>query len=278
MHWYPKYTSDFIGATLDLSYLEKVSYGWMLDVYYERRAPLPLDSTRLFRLLGCESDEQKQAVKTVLNLFFVKKEDGWYNEKAEDVIKKQAQRSDLATYAIKTRWARFADKKANEINETNDTDVLRTNYERNTDVILSRTRTRTRTKSSSNTNTKSKPNTLAQKSDFERPRKLENGFFEQFWQSYPLKVGKLAAQKKFAKLTMSSELLEIIISQLNQAKSNPQWQKDDGQFIPHPATWLNQRRWEDETTIDMEFKTAEQITQEKSKAEFLKLLQDRELP
>ena len=36
MHWYPKYTSDFIGATLDLSYLEKVSYGWMLDVYYER--------------------------------------------------------------------------------------------------------------------------------------------------------------------------------------------------------------------------------------------------
>ena len=77
---------------------------------------------------------------------------------------------------------------------------------------------------------------------------------------------------------MSSELLETIISQLNQSKSNPQWQKDEGQFIPHPATWLNQRRWEDETTIDLEFKTSEQITQEKSKAEFLKLLQDREIP
>ena len=146
MHWYPKYTSDFIGATLDLSYLEKVSYGWMLDIYYERREPLPLDSTRLFRLLGCESDEQKQAIKTVLNLFFVKKEDGWYNEKAEQVIKKQAQRSDLAKFSAKVRWDSFEEKKLNEINETTDANAyanaLRTHCERNANAMLSRTRTK----------------------------------------------------------------------------------------------------------------------------------------
>lgn len=151
MHWYPKYTSDFIGATLDLSYLEKVSYGWMLDVYYERRAPLPLDSTRLFRLLGCESDEQKQAVKTVLNMFFVKKEDGWYNEKAEDVIKKQAQKSDLAKFSAKVRWGRPEEENLNEINKTDDANAIRTQCERNADAMLSRTRSRSRSKDRSRT-------------------------------------------------------------------------------------------------------------------------------
>ena len=27
-----------------------------------------------------------------------------------------------------------------------------------------------------------------------------------------------------------------------------QWQRDNGQYIPHPATWLNQGRWDDELT------------------------------
>jgi hypothetical protein len=30
-------------------------------------------------------------------------------------------------------------------------------------------------------------------------------------------------------------------------KNSQQWTKDGGQFIPMPATWLNGRRWEDET-------------------------------
>ena len=29
------------------------------------------------------------------------------------------------------------------------------------------------------------------------------------------------------------------------AKQSHQWQKDNGDFIPLPATWLNQERWED---------------------------------
>jgi hypothetical protein len=28
--------------------------------------------------------------------------------------------------------------------------------------------------------------------------------------------------------------------------TSAEWTKDGGQFIPHPATWLNQKRWEDE--------------------------------
>ena len=37
-----------------------------------------------------------------------------------------------------------------------------------------------------------------------------------------------------------------MLEAIEKHKASSQWQKDGGQFIPHPATWLNQERWEDE--------------------------------
>lgn len=67
--------------------------------------------------------------------------------------------------------------------------------------------------------------------------------FEQFWSAYPRKVGKQKAQEAFEKINVP---LETLLSALEEQKRTPQWAKDGGQFIPHPATWLNQSRWEDE--------------------------------
>ena len=39
--------------------------------------------------------------------------------------------------------------------------------------------------------------------------------------------------------------LDILLSALAAQKKSKQWQKDDGAFIPMPANWLNDRRWED---------------------------------
>ena len=70
-------------------------------------------------------------------------------------------------------------------------------------------------------------------------------YFDTFWRAYPRKVGKGDARKKFAKaLTKTS--FENIMEALGEVKASAQWQKGDGQFIPHPATWLNQERWEDD--------------------------------
>ena len=44
-------------------------------------------------------------------------------------------------------------------------------------------------------------------------------------------------------------MLETMIQAIEQHKRSDQWTRDNGQYIPHPATWLNQRRWEDETTV-----------------------------
>lgn len=67
--------------------------------------------------------------------------------------------------------------------------------------------------------------------------------FESFWAAYPRKVGKQAAQKAFAKVSVP---IETLIAAVNRQKKSDQWSKDGGRYIPNPATWLNQGRWEDD--------------------------------
>ena len=93
--------------------------------------------------------------------------------------------------------------------------------------------------------TPSKPNltkpikTLAQKS-------LRGEAFEKFWKAYPKKKSKGDAEKAFAKINPNEQLLATMIATIERAKTSDDWRKDDGQYIPFPATWLRDRRWEDE--------------------------------
>ena len=71
--------------------------------------------------------------------------------------------------------------------------------------------------------------------------------FDQFWNIYPRKVSKQAAVLAWKKLTPSQQLYEQIIAAVKMSLTeNPQWLRQNGDFIPHPATYLNNRRWEDE--------------------------------
>lgn len=69
--------------------------------------------------------------------------------------------------------------------------------------------------------------------------------FERFWKAYPRKQGKGAAYKSWLKIRPSPDETQILLTAINKAKQSFDWKKDNGQYIPHPATWLNQRRWED---------------------------------
>ena len=71
--------------------------------------------------------------------------------------------------------------------------------------------------------------------------------FEKFWSAYPKKTAKQNAFKIWQKLKPDEELVNKILSALERFKRTEQWQRDDGRFIPYPASFLNDRRWEDET-------------------------------
>lgn len=77
-------------------------------------------------------------------------------------------------------------------------------------------------------------------------REETDGAFENFWNEYPRKVGKGAARKAWEKV--GPDVAAVLKAVQNQ-KRGIDWQKDNGKWIPHPATWLNQERWLDEVKL-----------------------------
>lgn len=84
-----------------------------------------------------------------------------------------------------------------------------------------------------------------------KAKSSDNGkLFEQFWAIYPRKVGKQKARQTWERLHASAELAEKIIGGVQRYRETTQWQTEGGKFIPHPTTFLNQRRWEDKIEIE----------------------------
>ena len=77
------------------------------------------------------------------------------------------------------------------------------------------------------------------------------GFEDRFWPAYPKKKAKDDALKAWNKLRPSEELIGRMLAALDRESMSPDWRKENGQFIPYPATWLNGKRWTDEPTRQM---------------------------
>jgi hypothetical protein len=77
--------------------------------------------------------------------------------------------------------------------------------------------------------------------------------FNEFWSMYPRKVSKRVAEKAWSKLTLQeqSDALEALPTHIQYWKLK----NTETEYIPHPATWINQGRWDDE--LDMTVKVKE---------------------
>lgn len=72
--------------------------------------------------------------------------------------------------------------------------------------------------------------------------------FEKFWELYPNKKSKKVAFTLWCRLSNNDK--ELCLTALPDHIKSDQWIRDGGRFIPHPSTWLNQRRWEDDIKSD----------------------------
>lgn len=73
----------------------------------------------------------------------------------------------------------------------------------------------------------------------------KNNYFEDFWKAYPRKTNKGFAKKVFEKLKVDDVMLTKMIQAI-YVQNKTVWKDKDQQYIPHPSTWLNGERWEDE--------------------------------
>jgi len=215
MHYYQHNIADYRKDTSHLTLLEHGAYRQLLDQYYLNEEPLSLDETKLFRLLSAKTTEEKNAIKSVLDDFFTQTETGYIHRRCEIEIQTFHSKSEVASKSAKVRWQ--SERNAN---------AMPTHSERNANH---------------------KPITINHKP-------LTNiyilGDFERFWQAYPRKVGKQAAQKAWNKTKPN---IEQILIALEWQKETDQWYKNGGQFIPNPSTYLNQHRWEDERPEQITF-------------------------
>lgn len=67
--------------------------------------------------------------------------------------------------------------------------------------------------------------------------------FNTFWKAYPRKIGKSKAWESWQS---NNPPLEKCLETIRAFGNSIEWH--DPKFIPHPTTWLNQSRWDDEPT------------------------------
>lgn len=228
MNYYKHHIGDFDRATRHLTRVERSIYRDLLDVYYDTEQALTLDMQALCRRVIARTDEEATAVEQVLNEFFTKTPSGWYHDRCEEEIDAFKSSNSQKSAAGKASAAKREAKRQQALNGIS-TDVEQT---------------------LNGTPTNHKPLTINHKPVTNKePRSLADARFDAFWAAYPKKVGKGSAEKAWAKIKPTDDLLLTMVSAINQQSKSEQWAKDGGVFIPNPATWLNQQRWLDELPL-----------------------------
>lgn len=74
---------------------------------------------------------------------------------------------------------------------------------------------------------------------------LAQNEFDQFWLSYPKQRSKADALKAWKQVSKKRPTIEIILSKIEDLKNSHEWTKENGQFIPYPASWLRAGGWDD---------------------------------
>ena len=88
--------------------------------------------------------------------------------------------------------------------------------------------------------------------------------FDEFWQAYPRREGKQAAKKAFVK---ACEQVKPAVVVAGAVRFGTDPNLPPKQFIPHPTTWLNAGRWDDEPLPERELTPEEKTARAKAKAE-----------
>jgi hypothetical protein len=91
-----------------------------------------------------------------------------------------------------------------------------------------------------------------------KKEKKKDSLFETFWEAYPKKKSKGDAEKAWSKIKPDEHLLATMLATIERAKTSDDWTRDQGKYIPYPATWLNAKGWEDSFETEINPKTHKQ--------------------
>ncbi len=70
--------------------------------------------------------------------------------------------------------------------------------------------------------------------------------FTEFWSNYAKKDKKPDALKAWKQLGPSEVIRNLITADIKRRANSTDWRKEEGKYIPLPASYLRARRWEDQ--------------------------------
>lgn len=94
MFYYDHHIGDFRSATIHMNRLERAIYRELLDIYYDTEIPLPLDKSKVYRMVSARESEEMRIVDQILDDFFIGCDDGYHNKRADheiDIYRKKAE-------------------------------------------------------------------------------------------------------------------------------------------------------------------------------------------
>jgi uncharacterized protein YdaU (DUF1376 family) len=233
VNYYEHHIGDYAEATAHLSFVEDAAYSRLIRKYYATERPLPADVKAVQRLVIARTKEERDAVEAVLHEFFDLHDDGWHQKRCDVDLQRYLSKQEKARASANARWS----QPHSERNANASAPHMRTRSERNANASETHDE-RNALQSpvpSNQTNTPKPPN--------QKTVASPDGFAE-FWERYPKKVAKPAAEKAFRSAKLNGHLPEVL-ADIDARTQGEEWAKQGGKFIPNPATYLNQRRWED---------------------------------
>lgn len=226
MNFFKLYIGDYQRDTAHLSVTEHGAYLLMLQHYYATEKPLPTGKA-LHRMLRAQDRAEREAIDMIAAKFWTLTDDGLVNTRGAEEIEKAAHQRTVNQEVGKLGGR---PKRTESVSESETESVSETDPNRNPNQT---------------------PDTRHQ-TEIHPPTPRKRGSvhefppgFDEFWKAYPRKVGKDAALKAYARRGVDRDLLATMLAAIAKQRQSRQWTTNDGQFIPHPATWLSEGRWMD---------------------------------
>jgi uncharacterized protein YdaU (DUF1376 family) len=231
MNFYAFHIGDYVSATAHLTWDEDMAYRRLLDSYYSREAPIPVDQRQAYRLARASTQEQREAVDSVLQEFFEETESGWFHARCESEIHAVAGKREKASQSAKARWrnanAMPTQSERNANAQETPCERIENECEGNAPIPTP------------NPIKDQKQKTLVPSDDATGDYSIE---FEQFWKAYPKRDGgnsKRAAFKAWkARLRAGVKSYDLILSANRYAEQMAAQGRIGTSFVKQASTFL----------------------------------------
>jgi uncharacterized protein YdaU (DUF1376 family) len=250
--YFPLYPTDFLADVGHLGNTELGIYWRLLLVYYRDQRALPAEPDRIRRVAMCFTPEENKTLEHVLLEFFVLGTDdegrrSWRHKRADiEIDKARSKIKAMQDSAVRTnamRWGSKGESLPESLPES-PSDRLASRLAVNNQNQIQNQKKKESLPEQHLSKASSDVSTIG-RSKAGSPVVYPPGFTA-FWEAYPRKRGKDDAFKAWRVLKPTPALLEQMVAAIAVQRAGPEWTREGGQFIPHPATWLRAGRWKDE--------------------------------